>query len=88
MFRVVPRFNVKDLVKPFRLKVLTMLLAKGTITERLIRIMEGWRHSGFNVFSRGNDLSQRSLSVQHSAVSYNDKEQRIAKRCGKQIFGL
>jgi hypothetical protein len=27
-----------------------MLLAKGKITQNLVRMMEGWRHSGLNVF--------------------------------------
>jgi hypothetical protein len=37
--------------------VLSMLLRKGKITREFVRMMEGWRHSGFNVFSRRKDLS-------------------------------
>jgi len=51
LFRVAPRFKLKDLEKLFRLKVLTMLLRKKKITRELIRMLDGWRHSGFNVFA-------------------------------------
>jgi len=34
----------------FRYKVLKMLRVRGKITEEFIRMMDGWRHSGFNVY--------------------------------------
>ena len=51
LFRVAPPFQLKDLEKLFRHKVLTMLLGKKKITQELIRMLDGWRHSGFNVFA-------------------------------------
>ena len=51
IFRVAPAFKLKDLEKLFRLKVLAMLLGKKKITRELIRMLDGWRHSGFNVFA-------------------------------------
>jgi len=50
-FRVTPQFNVKDLEKLFRVKVLAMLLRKKKITQEFVRMLDGWRHSGFNVFA-------------------------------------
>jgi len=43
-------FNLKELEKIFRYKVLKMLRVRGKITEEFIRMMDGWRHSGFNVY--------------------------------------
>lgn len=50
MFRVAPWFIPKDLEKLFRYKVFKMLLSGKKITEDLIDMMMGWRHSGFNVY--------------------------------------
>jgi hypothetical protein len=50
MFRVAPWFIPKDLEKLFRYKVFKMLLSRKKITEDLIDMMMGWRHSGFNVY--------------------------------------
>jgi hypothetical protein len=50
MFRVAPWFIPKDLEKVFRYKVFKMLLSRKKITEDLVDMMMGWRHSGFNVY--------------------------------------
>jgi len=47
MFRVAPWFIPRDLEKLFRYKVFKMLLSRKKITEDLIDMMMGWRHSGF-----------------------------------------
>jgi hypothetical protein len=47
MFRVAPWFILRDLEKLFRYKVFKMLLSRKKITEDLIDMMMGWRHSGF-----------------------------------------
>ena len=52
MFRVAPWFIPKDLEKLFRYKVFKMLLSRKKITEDLVHMMMGWRHSGFNVYCR------------------------------------
>jgi hypothetical protein len=49
MFRVAAWSTPKDLEKLFRYKVFKMLLSRKKITEDLIDMMMGWRHSGFNV---------------------------------------
>jgi len=49
MFRVAPIFDNKNLEKLFRYNVFKMLLSKKKITEDLIDMMMGWRHSRFNV---------------------------------------
>ena len=46
-FRFTPKFRLRDLESLFRHKALQMLLARGKINCDLIRMMEGWRHSGF-----------------------------------------
>ena len=51
IFRVAPAFKLKDREKLFRLKVLAMLLGKKKITRELVRMLDGWRHSGFSVFA-------------------------------------
>ena len=47
---VAPWFIPKDREKLFRYKVFKMLLSRKKITEDLIEMMMGWRHSGFNVY--------------------------------------
>jgi hypothetical protein len=49
MFRVAPRFETRHLEEIFRHKTFKMLLARKKITEDLIDMMMGWRHSEFNV---------------------------------------
>lgn len=50
LLRVAPHFDAKPLEKVFWHKVFKMLLKKGKINEDLVKMMQGWRHSGFNVF--------------------------------------
>jgi len=50
MFTVSPTIDTKALEQLFRHKVLKMLLAKGKITQDMIKLLDKWRHTGFNVF--------------------------------------
>jgi hypothetical protein len=50
-FRLAPKFHLRDLESLCRHKVLRMLLRKKKISPELIRMLDGWRHSGFNVFA-------------------------------------
>ncbi|MBN2438494.1 MAG: hypothetical protein JXL20_07815 [Deltaproteobacteria bacterium] len=50
MFRVAPPLELKKLEAIFRHKVLRMLLNKGKITREMLRMLSGWKHTGFNVF--------------------------------------
>jgi hypothetical protein len=45
-----------------------MLLDKGRITEEFIRIMDGWRHSGFNVFAGGRIQPREKKSLERLAA--------------------
>jgi hypothetical protein len=69
LFRVAPGFKLKDLEKLFRLKVLTMLLGKKKITRELIRMLDGWRHSGFNVFA-GERIQPREKKSLENLAAY------------------
>jgi hypothetical protein len=48
--RVAARFPMKALERIFRHRLLRILLDKGRISPETIRIMDRWRHSGFNVY--------------------------------------
>jgi len=50
MFRVAPLFELKHLEEIFRHNVFKMMLSKEKVTEDLVQMIMGWRHSGFNVF--------------------------------------
>ena len=50
MFSFAPHFETNGLEEIFRHKVLKTMRSKDKITEDLIAILMGWRHSGFNVF--------------------------------------
>lgn len=50
MFCVAPLFELKHLEEIFRHRFFKMLLSKGKVTEELVHMVMGWRHSGFNVF--------------------------------------
>jgi len=69
LFRVAPKFHLKELEKIFRYKVLKMLRAKGKITEELIRIMDRWRHSGFNVYC-GPRIHPREKKAMENLAAY------------------
>jgi hypothetical protein len=54
---VVPKFTLNVRERVFQHKALTMLLAKGTITYAVIRLLSGWWHSGFNVYCGPRTMS-------------------------------
>jgi hypothetical protein len=69
MFRVAPPLELKKLEAIFRHKVFKMLLAKGKITEEMIRMLSSWRHSGFNVFC-GNRISPNDKTAMENLARY------------------
>jgi len=69
LFRVAPPFQLKDLEKLFRVKVLAMLLRKKKISRELIRMLDGWRHSGFNVFA-GERIQPREKKSLENLAAY------------------
>jgi hypothetical protein len=68
LFRVAPAFKLKDLEKLFRLKVLAMLLGKKKITRELIRMLDGWKHSGFSVFAGDRIQPREKRSLENLAA--------------------
>ena len=68
LFRVAPKFQLKDLEKLFRVKVLAMLLRKRKITREFIRMLDGWRHSGFNVFVGGRIQPREKRTLENLAA--------------------
>jgi len=61
--------ELKDLEKLFRVKVLAMLLRKKRITPALIRMLDGWRPSGFNVFAGRRTQPREKNSLEDPACS-------------------
>jgi hypothetical protein len=68
LFRVASRFPVKELERLFRHKVLRMLLDKGRMSPEIIRIMDRWRHSGFNVYRGPRILPREKKSLERLAA--------------------
>ena len=64
MFRVASRFPMKALSRLFRHKVLSLLLDKGRLRPETIRIMDRWRHSGFNVYCGPRILPRQKKSLE------------------------
>jgi len=59
---------LKALERLFRHRVLRMLLDKGKISPETIRIMDRWRHSGFNVFCGPRILPREKKSLERLAA--------------------
>jgi len=55
--------------KLFRGKVLAVLLHKRKMTSEIIRVLDGWRHSGFNVFA-GERIQPRERKSLENLASY------------------
>ena len=47
------------------MKVLAILLRKRKITREFIRMLDGWRHSGFNVFGGGRIQPREKKSLEN-----------------------
>ena len=75
LFRVAPKLNEKALEKLFRVKVLAMLLRKKKISPELIRMLDGWRHSGFNVFA-----GERIQTIRYYGAYANSVRGKLRKR--------
>jgi len=91
MFRVAPPFEMKKLEALFRHKVFKMLLAKDKITEDLIRMLSGWRHSGFNVFcgkriSPGDETAMENLARYIIRASFSQERMNYLDQEGKVVY--
>jgi len=69
MFRVTPPLELKKLEAIFRHIVFRMFLAKGKITQEMIRLLSSWRHSGFHVFC-GNRISPNDETALENLARY------------------
>jgi hypothetical protein len=69
MFRVAPPLELKKLVAIFRHKVLRMLLHNGKITQEMVRMLDRWKHTGFNVFC-GNRISPTDETAMENLARY------------------
>ncbi|MDQ5984573.1 MAG: hypothetical protein CSYNP_00268 [Syntrophus sp. SKADARSKE-3] len=90
MFRVAPPLELKKLETIFRHKIFRMLLAKGKSSEEMVRLLSGWKHSGFNVFcgkriSPNDDTAMENLasyiiraSFSQERMQYLDQERKVA----------
>jgi hypothetical protein len=82
-FRLTPKFHLTALESLFRHRVLRMLLARGKINRELIRIMEGWRHSGFNVYAGPRIHPRQKRSLENLAaylIRSSFSQQRMTMR--------
>jgi hypothetical protein len=91
MFRVAPWFIPKDLEKLFRYKVFKMLLSRKKITEDLIDMMMGWRHSGFNVYcgpriQPGEEEAMENLAQYIIRASFSQERMRYIPEETKVIY--
>jgi len=66
-FSSLPRIPREALEKLFQHKTLTMLLAEGLITEKLVRNLLSWRRSGFNVHVGEKALPEDEESIEKLA---------------------
>lgn len=91
MFRVAPRVETKDLENTFRHKVFKMLLSKGKITEDLVQMLLGWRHSGFNVFcgpkiQPGEEKAMENLTRYIIRASFSQERMTYFPEDSKVIY--
>lgn len=91
MFRVAPRVETKDLENTFRHKVFKMLLSKGKITEDLVQMLLGWRHSGFNVFcgpkiQPGEEKAMENLARYIIRASFSQERMTYFPEDSKVIY--
>ncbi len=64
-----PPLELKKMEAIFRHKVLRMLMNKGKIMEEMVKMLSGWRHSGFNVFC-GNRISPKDDTAMKNLARY------------------
>jgi len=72
-------FETKGLEEVFRYKVFKMLRSKGKITEDLVAMLMGWRHSGFNVFGGhriqpGDDTAMENVARYIIRASFSQEK--------------
>jgi len=81
-FMVCPPPDTSELEKLFRYELFKMLKAEGKITDVIIYDMKNWRHSGFNVYCRSQNMScQGGPQLNESATGsiQNPKSRRFQK---------
>jgi len=91
MFRVAPWFVLRELEKLFRHKVFKMLLSRKKITEGLIDMMMGWRHSGFNVYcgpriQSGEEEAMENLARYIIRASFSQERMTYIREEAKVLY--
>ncbi len=89
---VVPDIDVKKLERLFRHKVFTLLRREGKIDDALIKMLVGWRHSGFSIHyqvgigsqdqPRREKLAQYILRAPFSQEKMRYHASTLCARCG------
>lgn len=88
---VAPCFETRDLEKIFHFKVFKMLLSGKKITQDLINMMTGWRHSGFNVYcgpriQSGDDQAMENLARYIIRASFSQERMTYLPEESKVIY--
>lgn len=91
MFRVAPPLELKKLETIFRHKVFRMLIAKGKITEEMLTLLAGWRHSGFHVFCGKRIMPNDKASLERLAcyiirASFSQERMRYLADEGTVVY--
>jgi hypothetical protein len=91
MFRVAPWFIPKDLEKLSRYKVFKMVLSRKEITEDLMDMMIGWRHSGFIVYcgpriQPGDEEAFENLALYIIRASFSDERMAYILEESKVLY--
>jgi len=91
MFRVAPPLELKKLEAIFRHKVFRMLIAKGKITQEMIALLSGWRHSGFHVFCGKRIVPRDETALEHLAcyiirASFSQERMRYLADQGTVVY--
>jgi hypothetical protein len=91
MFRVAPPLELKKLEAIFRHKVLRMLIAKGKITQEMLNLLSGWRHSGFHVFCGKRILPKEETALENFAryiirASFSQERMRYLDHGGTVVY--
>jgi len=91
MFRVAPPLELKKLEAIFRHRVLRMLLSRGKITGEMVRMLSGWKHTGFNVFcgnriSPNDDTAMENLARYIIRASFSQERMQYLDQKGKVIY--
>ncbi|MBU2499065.1 MAG: transposase [Proteobacteria bacterium] len=91
-FKVAPALDTVALEKIFKHTIFKMLLRKGKITEKVVKLIMSWQHSGFNIhcgprIQPGDEEAMENLaryivraSFSHERMTYLPDESQVVYR--------